>query len=65
MFCFAGNPEGRITSFKQDMPGQHTISFNCKSHKDCKLLKLHKKLPADYQASKYRSKRLMGEGICI
>ena len=36
---------GRITAFKEDLPGQHTMSFQCKIHKNCKVLKLYKKLP--------------------
>ena len=46
---------GRITSFREDTPG-HCISFECKLHKKCKVLKGIRKLPEDFQAvRKHRS----------
>ena len=41
---------GRVTSFKEHTE-QHTMSFHCKYHKDCRVLKVFKKLPADFQVS--------------
>ena len=40
---------GRVTAFKEGEPG-HTLSFNCKLHTGCRILKLYKKMPAGYKA---------------
>ena len=42
---------GQITSFKEDSPDGHTIGFNCRIHKDCKVLRIYKKIPDSFQAS--------------
>ena len=46
---------GRLTSFKELTPHQYTISFGCKQHKNCKVLKLHRKLPTSFQARRRRT----------